>query len=180
MIRFISSLTVCLYLAEMLFQKNCLPRRTKSFSTQFLGDDKIKFAPTYAMRDDVSRRLARSLSACCGVPFLRTRPSVLLLELARNWKEVYPSWQPVLQKFSKSGSGLRDGESVLPVFSMHGSALGTLKGEGRSGSGCCRCRLLCRPLVRQSFQLSPGPTTAVLPIEVKKTGSVALGNFTIY
>lgn len=108
-------------------------------------------------------------------PFLRTRPSVPPLELARNWRKVSPSWQPVLLNFPKCRLCLRDGESGVSVFSMHGSALGAVKGEGRSR--CCRCRLLGCPLVRQSFQFSPGPTTALPPTEVRKTGGVGLGNF---
>lgn len=61
------------------------------------------------------------------------------------------------------------------VFSMHGSVLGTSQGDGRSGR--CGCRVLRRPLVRQC---RPGLTTAVLPPEVLKMGSVVLGNFEKY
>lgn len=124
---------------------------------------------------------ARS-SACCGVPFLCSRPSALPPELAWNRSPSVVTARPP-ELFRVWLVPERRVECIVCVFDAWECPGTTATGEGRS-----RCLLvplvpLLRPLAPVSpsvFSVQPGPTTALLPPEVKKKGSVGLANFKRY
>ncbi|KAK9517991.1 hypothetical protein VZT92_023320 [Zoarces viviparus] len=74
---------------------------------------------------------ACSRCACCGVPFLRIRPSVLPPEFARNWRKVLSVVTAPSPQLSKSRLCLKDGEEyrvcVFDAWECPAS------GEGREG-----------------------------------------------
>lgn len=80
----------------------------------------------------------------------------------------------VFRNFSESQWSLKDWKRVSAASWTHGSSLGAANGEGKLAAAAASSRLSDR----QGFQFSPGgPTTALLPLELGKTGRVGPANY---
>lgn len=142
-------------------------RGSKSFSTKVFRGGK-KFAPTSRC---AMTSLACSPSACCGVALLRTRPSELPPELARNWSELRVSWQPG-RSFAETFPSLDCAWKTDREFHLCFRCVGVAWERRREKVGLAAVAA-ASSAVRWSawaFSSAPGPTTALLPTEVEKDG----------